>query len=96
MITDIGMPEMDGYELARQLQEERPDLPIVYMTGYGDVDVAGPFLRKPFAPDALVRKVGEVLAFGARASGAARSRRESDESAPRAQRSNRASPRRPR
>ncbi len=73
VITDIGMPEMDGYELARRLQEERPDLPIVYITGYGDVDVAGPFLRKPFAPDALVRKVGEVLAFGARASGAVRS-----------------------
>jgi two-component system, cell cycle sensor histidine kinase and response regulator CckA len=63
VITDIGMPEMDGYELARRLEEERPDLPIIYMTGYGDFEVAGPFLRKPFSPDAFVRKVGEVLAF---------------------------------
>jgi CheY-like chemotaxis protein len=67
VITDVGMPEMDGYELARQLEQERPDLPIIYMTGYGDVEVAGPFLRKPFSPDAFVRKVGEVLAFAGRA-----------------------------
>jgi PAS domain S-box-containing protein len=67
VITDVGMPEMDGYELARQLEQERPDLPIIYMTGYGDVEVAGPFLRKPFSPDAFVRKVSEVLAFAGRA-----------------------------
>ncbi len=72
VITDIGMPEMDGYDLARHLEQEWRDLPIVYMTGYGDVDVAGPCLRKPFAPDALVRKVAEVLAFGTRSPGAAR------------------------
>jgi two-component system cell cycle sensor histidine kinase/response regulator CckA len=69
VITDIGMPEMDGYELARRLEDERPDLPIIYMTGYGDFEVAGPFLRKPFSPDAFVRKVGEVLAFAGRGSG---------------------------
>ncbi len=68
VITDVGMPEMDGYELARQLEQVRPDLPIIYMTGYGDVEVAGPFLRKPFSPDAFVRKVGEVLAFAGHAS----------------------------
>jgi signal transduction histidine kinase/CheY-like chemotaxis protein len=68
VITDIGMPDTDGYELARQLEQEQPELPIIYMTGYGDVEVAGPFLRKPFSPDAFVRKVGEVLAFAGRAS----------------------------
>jgi two-component system cell cycle sensor histidine kinase/response regulator CckA len=62
VITDIGMPEMDGYELARCLHEERPDLPIVFMSGYGDAETAHPSLQKPFAPDILVRKVGEVLA----------------------------------
>ncbi len=68
VITDLGMPEMDGYELARQLEQEQPDLPIIYMTGYGDVEMAGPFLRKPFSPELFVRKVGEVLAFAGRAS----------------------------
>jgi CheY-like chemotaxis protein len=62
VITDIGMPEMDGYELAQCLREERPGLPIVFMSGYGDAETAHPFLQKPFAPDVLVRKVGEVLA----------------------------------
>jgi PAS domain S-box-containing protein len=61
VVTDIGMPEMDGYELARRLQEERPGLPIVFMSGYGDVDPVRPLLQKPFAPDVLVRKVGEAL-----------------------------------
>jgi CheY-like chemotaxis protein len=61
VITDVGMPEMDGYELARQLREERPDLPVLYMSGYGDVDSVGPLLRKPFAPDVLVRKADEMI-----------------------------------
>jgi PAS domain S-box-containing protein len=62
VVTDIGMPEMDGYQLARYLAAERPDLPVLFLSGYGDVDTANPFLQKPFSPDALVRKVGELLA----------------------------------
>jgi two-component system, cell cycle sensor histidine kinase and response regulator CckA len=62
VITDIGMPELDGYELANRLHAERPDLPVLFMSGYGDTDPVGPFLQKPFAPDALVRMVAEVLA----------------------------------
>jgi PAS domain S-box-containing protein len=62
VITDIGMPELDGYELANRLRAERPDLPVLFMSGYGDTDPAGPFLQKPFGPDALVRMVAEVLA----------------------------------
>lgn len=61
MITDLGMPDMDGNELARRLQMERPDLPIILISGYGDVETERPLLRKPFAPDVLVRKVAEVL-----------------------------------
>ena len=66
VITDIGMPEMDGYELARCLSVERPDLPVVFMSGYGDAPTAGPVLQKPFAPDVLVRMVAEVLASNPR------------------------------
>ncbi len=61
VVTDIGMPEMDGYDVARRLSEERPDIPIVFMSGYGDPEPKVPFLQKPFAPDVLVRKVGEML-----------------------------------
>jgi PAS domain S-box-containing protein len=66
VITDIGMPEFDGYELANRLRAERPDLPVLFMSGYGDTDPVGPFLQKPFGPDALVRMVAEVLASSPR------------------------------
>jgi DNA-binding NarL/FixJ family response regulator len=60
---------MDGYELARCLHSERPGLPVVFMSGYGDRDYrerslpgpARPLLQKPFSPDTLVRAVAEVL-----------------------------------
>jgi CheY-like chemotaxis protein len=55
------MPEMGGYELGRHLHDEKPDVPILYMSGYGDADGVSPILRKPFAPDVLVQKVGELL-----------------------------------
>jgi PAS domain S-box-containing protein len=70
VIADIGMPEMGGHDLARRLHEERPELPVVFISGYGsekaesESNGAGetPFLQKPFAPDVLVRTVAEVLA----------------------------------
>ncbi len=61
VVTDIGMPEMDGHDVARVLSEERPDVPVVFMSGYGDPEPKVPFLQKPFAPDVLVRRVGEML-----------------------------------
>ena len=61
VVTDIGMPEMDGYDVARWLSDARPGVPVVFMSGYGDPEPKVPFLQKPFAPDVLVRKVGEVL-----------------------------------
>jgi PAS domain S-box-containing protein len=68
VITDIVMPEMGGGELARRLASERPELPVLFMSGYTDDEVAqrglGPeqsFLQKPFTSDVLARKVREVL-----------------------------------
>jgi CheY-like chemotaxis protein len=68
VITDIVMPEMGGGELARRLAGERPDLPVLFMSGYTDDEVAahglGPdqsFLQKPFTSDVLGRKVREAL-----------------------------------
>jgi PAS domain S-box-containing protein len=62
VITDLGMPVMDGHELARRLRATRPDLPILFISGYGDTGTVSPFLQKPFSPDDLIRRVGAVLA----------------------------------
>jgi len=53
LLTDIGLPDMAGTELARRLREARPDLPVVFATGHGRVDgfehAAGvAVLGKPF------------------------------------------------
>jgi signal transduction histidine kinase/CheY-like chemotaxis protein len=68
VVTDVGMPEMDGYELARRLSVERPGLPVLFMSGYGGQDgqehgpgTDYPFLRKPVSPDTLVRAAGEAV-----------------------------------
>jgi PAS domain S-box-containing protein len=69
VLTDVGMPEMDGHELARRLEELRPDLPVVFLTGWGERDhrsdpapaTVRAVLRKPFSPDSLVQAVEQVL-----------------------------------
>jgi FixJ family two-component response regulator len=68
-LTDVVMPGMRGPELAQRLLRLRPDLRVLYMSGYIDNAIAGQgllhagaeFLQKPFTPDVLLRKVREVL-----------------------------------
>jgi two-component system, cell cycle sensor histidine kinase and response regulator CckA len=65
LLTDIIMPGISGLELAARLEAMR-SLPTLFMTGYPDrVDVGenseASFIRKPFTPIALVRKVRELL-----------------------------------
>jgi PAS domain S-box-containing protein len=70
MITDLVMPEMNGPELAQRVALLRPEMKILLMSGYagdatGAISVAGiPFIQKPFTPQALWRKVREVLDSG--------------------------------
>jgi PAS domain S-box-containing protein len=69
LLTDVIMPGMDGPALAKQLQKERPDIKVLYMSGYatnfivhdGAVDAGTNFLEKPFHPRTLLNKVREVL-----------------------------------
>jgi len=69
LLTDVIMPGMDGPALAKQVQKERPDIKVLYMSGYatnfivhdGVVDSGTNFLEKPFHPRALLHKVREVL-----------------------------------
>ena len=66
-MTDIGMPVMGGEALAGRLQAERPGLPILFISGYTESVGAGPLLLKPFSPDDLLRRVGELLRADAQA-----------------------------
>lgn len=68
LVSDVVMPEMHGPVLASRLVERRPDLPVLFMSGYSDAmpDLQGAggrvaFLGKPFAPSLLVSTVGELL-----------------------------------
>jgi two-component system, cell cycle sensor histidine kinase and response regulator CckA len=69
VLTDLAMPELGGRELARRLQEIRPDVPVVFMSGYTDDDVMRrglldqgvPFLEKPLSPEMLMRTMRKLL-----------------------------------
>lgn len=72
LLVDVVMPEMNGAELVRRLEVQRPQMKVLYMSGYSDealfqrggVEMERALLPKPFAPEVLLRRVREVLAGG--------------------------------
>lgn len=61
LVTDIGLPGMSGRELAARLGAERSDLSTILVSGNPPRPGDRNFIAKPFAPSALLRKVGEAL-----------------------------------
>jgi two-component system cell cycle sensor histidine kinase/response regulator CckA len=69
LLTDLILPKIGGWELSERLQKQRPDMQVLYMSGYGDdtsvarrvLDADRPLLTKPFDVEALADKVRAVL-----------------------------------
>jgi two-component system cell cycle sensor histidine kinase/response regulator CckA len=67
LVTDVVMPGMRGPDLAARLRSKRPELRVVFITGYGnhpfeqDLRPGDTFLTKPFGMEALLSALGEIL-----------------------------------
>jgi CheY-like chemotaxis protein len=68
LVTDVVMPGMSGFELAARARQRRPDLPILYVSGYYKEGSLAPqalsygkLIEKPWRPDALKREVRAAM-----------------------------------
>ncbi|WHT77031.1 sigma-54-dependent transcriptional regulator [Pseudomonas rhodesiae] len=69
ILSDVRMPGLSGLELLAEVQRRDADLPVILLTGHGDVpmaveamrDGAYDFLEKPFSPDALLNSLRRAL-----------------------------------
>lgn len=72
VVSDVNMPEMDGYELLHQVRTRFPALPMALITAYGEIDKAVAAIRegavdyllKPFEPDQLIELIRSHTLFG--------------------------------
>ncbi len=73
VITDVGMPGMNGVDLAKKMSAAKADVNILFISGYGELHTQGksigvieyPFMQKPFTAEELLHKVESI--FGAEA-----------------------------
>jgi FixJ family two-component response regulator len=69
LVLDVSLPGVNGLDLQNSLAADRNDMPIIFITGYGDVPMtvramkagAVEFLTKPFNDDALLAAIGQAL-----------------------------------
>jgi len=69
LVLDISLPGLNGLDLQKQIAVERPDMPIIFITGYGDVPKtvqamkagAVEFLTKPFSDDVLLSAIRQAV-----------------------------------
>jgi FixJ family two-component response regulator len=70
LVLDVGLPDLNGLELQQRLADGAAHLPVIFITGYGDVPMtvramkagAVEFLTKPFGDDALLEAIGQAVA----------------------------------
>jgi CheY-like chemotaxis protein len=73
IFSDVKMPGMDGFELARWVSENKPDMPVILASGYvGKTNMASElrcaeFLKKPFDFDAVIEKIRDTISRRRRA-----------------------------
>jgi FixJ family two-component response regulator len=69
LVLDVNLPDLNGLDLQTRIAADRTDLPIIFITGYGDVPMtvkamkagAAEFLTKPFAEDVLLGAIGAAI-----------------------------------
>jgi two-component system cell cycle sensor histidine kinase/response regulator CckA len=65
VVTDLRMPNMDGWELATHLTGRSPKVPVLFMSGYdehlGSQSLLGPVLPKPFTSEQLFQRIRGLL-----------------------------------
>jgi len=72
MVSDVGLPGINGRQLAEIARQHRPELPMVFVTGYAEnAATTASFLgtnmamiSKPFAVEALASKINETMPWG--------------------------------
>jgi FixJ family two-component response regulator len=70
LLLDVGLPDLNGLELQKRVCDQRPEMPIIFITGRGDIPTtvramkagAVEFLTKPLAPEVLLEAIERALA----------------------------------